>query len=65
MFLTEQFIWTEHIGLYPIPDYPFQEIPMDLCENLNKVRGIQSLVNSTGCTVRFYVNLLLEIKNLT
>jgi hypothetical protein len=32
------------LGLYPIPDYPFQEISMDLCENLNKVGGYSHLL---------------------
>jgi Reverse transcriptase (RNA-dependent DNA polymerase)/RNase H-like domain found in reverse transcriptase/Integrase zinc binding domain len=32
------------LGLYPIPDYPFQEISMDLCENLNKVNGYSHLL---------------------
>jgi RNase H-like domain found in reverse transcriptase/Integrase zinc binding domain len=32
------------LGLYPIPDFPFQEISMDLCENLNKVNGYSHLL---------------------
>ena len=27
------------LGVYPIPEYPFAEISMDLCENLNAVGG--------------------------
>ena len=32
------------LGMYPIPEYPFQEISMDLCENLNKVGGFSHLL---------------------
>jgi hypothetical protein len=32
------------LGFYPVPDYPFQEISMDLCENLNKVQGYSHLL---------------------
>jgi hypothetical protein len=32
------------LGLYPIPEYPFQEVSMDLCENLNKVGGYSHLL---------------------
>lgn len=41
----------ENIGNYPIPDYPFQVISLDLAENLNKVKG--------------YENLLIAVCNLT
>lgn len=32
------------LGIYPVPEYPFQEISMDLCENLNKVGGFSHLL---------------------
>jgi hypothetical protein len=32
------------LGLYPSPEHPFQEISMDLCENLNKIKGYSHLL---------------------
>ncbi len=32
------------LGNYPIPSYPFEEISMDLAENLNKVKGYEHLL---------------------
>jgi len=32
------------LGEYPIPDYPFQEISIDLAESLNKVGGYSNLL---------------------
>jgi transposase InsO family protein len=32
------------LGLYPSPEHPFQEISMDLCENLNKINGYSHLL---------------------
>jgi hypothetical protein len=32
------------LGVYPVPEFPFQEISMDLCENLNKINGYSHLL---------------------
>ena len=32
------------LGNYPIPTHPFEEISMDLAENLNKVKGYENLL---------------------
>jgi hypothetical protein len=32
------------LGLYPSPEHPFEEISMDLCENLNKINGYSHLL---------------------
>ena len=32
------------LGVYPIPEYPFAEVSMDLCENLNAVGGYSHLL---------------------
>ena len=32
------------IGVYPIPEYPFAEVSMDLCDNLNAVGGYNHLL---------------------
>jgi hypothetical protein len=32
------------LGNYPIPSYPFEEVSMDLAENLNKIKGYENLL---------------------
>ena len=51
------------LGTYPIPEYPFEEVSLDLIENLNKSGNCQHIL-VCKCALSDYV-LLLPLKSKT
>jgi len=51
------------IGVYPTPSFPFQEITMDLAENLNTVNGYSHLL-LVQCTLTDFV-IIIPLKSKT
>ena len=43
-FLTNKGNRKQKVGIYPTPSYPFEEIIMDLAENLNTINGFSHLL---------------------
>ena len=50
------------IKSYPIPEHPFEEISMDLCENLNAVKGYQHLLIVQDVLSDYIIILPLKTK---
>jgi len=50
------------IGIYPTPTYPFQEITMDLAENLNPINGYSHLLITQCVLTDFTVIIPLRSK---
>jgi len=50
------------LGLYPIPEEPFEEISMDLCENLNKVGGYSHLLIAQDVLTDYIIIVPLKSK---
>ena len=62
-FLTNKGNRKSKIGVYPTPSYPFEEITMDLAENLNTVNGFSHLL-ITQCTLSDFV-IIIPLKSKT
>ena len=44
LMLFVSWTFSQKIGMYPIPEYPFAEVSMYLCDNLNAVWGYNHLL---------------------
>ena len=53
-FLSQTGTKKSKIGIYPTPNFPFQEITMDLAENLNTINGYSHLL-IVQCTLTDFV----------
>jgi hypothetical protein len=53
------------LGLYPTPEHPFEEISMDLCENLNKINGYSHLLVIQDVLTDFLIVEPLKSKTST
>ena len=53
-FLSQTGTKKSKIGIYPTPNFPFQEITMDLAENLNTINGYSHLL-ILQCTLTDFV----------
>jgi len=53
----------QKLGTYPIPDFPMEEISLDLIENLNKSGGFQNILVSKCALTDF--TLLFPLKSKT
>jgi hypothetical protein len=62
-FLTNKGNRKTKVGVYPTPAYPFEEITMDLAENLNTVNGFSHLL-ITQCTLSDFV-IIIPLKSKT
>ena len=62
-FLTNKGNRKSKIGVYPTPSYPFEEITMDLAENLNTINGFSHLL-ITQCTLSDFV-VIIPLKSKT
>jgi len=60
-FLTNKGNRKTKIGIYPTPSYPFEEITMDLAENLNALNGYSHLLISQ-CTLTDFV-IIVPLKS--
>jgi hypothetical protein len=50
------------LGTYPIPDRPFQDVMMDICENLNSIKGYQHLLLIQCLLTDFVIIIPLKTK---
>jgi len=62
-FLTNKSTRKTKIGIYPTPSYPFEEISMDLAENLNPVNGYANLLIVQCALTDFTIILPLKSKS--
>ena len=60
-FLTNKGNRKTKIGIYPTPSYPFEEVTMDLAENLNTVNGFSHLL-ITQCALTDFV-IIIPLKS--
>jgi len=61
-FLTNKGNRKTRIGVYPTPTYPFQEITMDLAENLNTINGYSHLLVTQCILTDFTIIIPLKSK---
>lgn len=64
-FLTNKGNRKSKIGIYPTPSYPFEEITMDLAENLNTISGYSHLLISQCALTDFVIIIPLKSKLAT
>jgi hypothetical protein len=50
------------LGTYPIPERPFSDIMMDICENLNVIKGYQHLLIIQCLLTDFVIIIPLKTK---
>jgi hypothetical protein len=61
-FLSQTANWHVKLGTYPIPDRPFQDVMMDICENLNSIKGYQHLLLIQCLLTDFVIIIPLKTK---
>ena len=61
-FLTNKSNRKTKIGIYPTPNYPFEEITMDIAENLNTINGFSHLLITQCILTDFTIIISLNQK---
>jgi len=64
-FLTNKGTRKTKIGIYPTPSYPFEELNLDLAENLNPVNGYSHLLIMQCALTDFTIIVPLKTKSST
>ena len=64
-FLTNKSNRKTKIGIYPTPNYPFEEITMDIAENLNTINGFSHLLITQCILTDFTIIIPLKSKTST
>jgi hypothetical protein len=64
-FLSYKGSKKQKIGIYPTPTRAFQEITMDIAENLNPINGHSHLLDNAVCILRFCNFVSFEKQNIT
>ena len=62
-FLTNKGTRKTKIGIYPTPSYPFEEVMMDLAENLNPINGYSHLLIMQCVFTDFVIIVPLKSKS--
>ena len=62
-FLTHRSSRKNILGTYPVPNHPFEEVSMDLAENLNEVKSYKNLLIVQDVLTDFLLIFPMKTKN--